>query len=173
MLLHFPRAKWVWWWSPSLARLEWRRTSTCKTHFYRSTHYNPNRQLKICTGMNINWNTQINDMYTNEVRISFVATQVSFKNNCEGGCRALRTCPTLFYVLYAFLHLTLWNDFTKATKRKMNTVLLSKYIFPKIIYLKRSRDKVRGMNPCHGIWTTSSSLKKNLPTWTEKAISKV
>lgn len=55
----------------------------------------------------------------------------------------------------------------------MNTVLLSKYIFPKIIYLKRSRDKVRGMNPCHGILTTSSSLKKNLPTWTEKAISKV
>ena len=75
--------------------------------------------------------------------------------------------------VYAFLHLTLWNDFTKATKRKMNTVLLSKYIFPKIIYLKRSRDKVRGMNPCHGIWTTSSSLKKTLPTWTEKAISKV
>ena len=56
----------------------------------------------------------------------------------------------------------------------MNTVLLSKYVFPKIIYLKRSRDKVRGMNPCHAWYLNHFiQLKKNLPTWTEKAISKV
>ena len=54
----------------------------------------------------------------------------------------LRICPTLGHMHYVHLHLTLKIHFTRTTTRKMNTVFLSKCVFPWVIYLKKSPDKV-------------------------------